>query len=291
MVSTEVVLVTGASSGIGLETTRKLLERNHVVIATAPSESELALVPEEAPYKLVVDLCNQATIDQVPDFLKQENLSLSCLLNNAGYAQPGPVELVDDERLRKQFDVNFFGTLALTRTLLPVLRESARATGHRSRIVTLSSMLGLVSLPYQGVYAASKFALEAAFEALRMEVKDAGVDVSLIEPGWITTSFLQTAMASASPDWQQDEQYGKSLSKYFEISREAESDNPKGAARMAASMAGTAGQVAETVVRAVEAKSPRARYPVTAMARWLPILARLLPSRMWDNVQTGQFKS
>ncbi len=183
-------------------------------------------------------------------------------------------------RLRKQFDVNFFGTLAITRAVLPILREYGKG-----RIITLSSMLGLVSLPYQGIYAASKFALEA----LRMEVRDFNVDVVLIEPGWISTAFLKTAMTQASQQWLDDPVYGKSLSTYFAISTEAETKNPVGVAKIAAAMAGSPEQVAQTIIKALEAKNPKARYPVTAMAKWMPRLARVMPTKMWDKMQTGQF--
>jgi len=280
----EVILISGASSGIGYQTAKLAAERGHFVIATAPTESLLKDVPENAGLKLVLDLCNEQTITQALQIIKEKNITITCLINNAGYAQPGPVELVDDMRLRKQFDVNVFGTLALTRAVLPILREQGRG-----RIITLSSMLGLVSLPYQGVYAASKFALEALFEALRMEVKDFCIDVVLIEPGWISTTFLKTAMAQASQQWLNDATYGASLSKYFSISTEAETEKPTGAAKIAAAMAGSPELVAQTVIKALEAERPKARYPVTAMAKWLPKLAHIIPTKIWDKMQTGQF--
>lgn len=280
----EVILITGASSGIGYQTAKLAAERGHTVIATAPTLALLNDVPANAAMKVVIDICDETTIKSALEKIQQADLKITCLINNAGYAQPGPMELVDDARLRKQFDVNFFGTLALTRAVLPLLRNNGKG-----KIITLSSMLGLVSLPYQGAYAASKFALEAAFEALRMEVRDFNIDVVLIEPGWISTAFLKTAMAQASRQWLNDPVYGKSLSTYFSISSEAETDKPTGAAKIAAAMAGSPEQVAQTVIKALEAKNPKARYPVTAMAKWLPILGRILPTKIWDKMQTGQF--
>lgn len=285
MMSKQVILITGASSGIGYQTARLAAERGHTVIATAPTADLLKDIPDDVAHKLVIDICDQKTITSALNDIDRLGLRITCLINNAGYAQPGPIELIDEARLRRQFDVNFFGTLALTRAVLPILREQGGG-----RIITLSSMLGVVSLPYQGAYAASKFAIEAAFEALRMEVRDFNIHVSLIEPGWISTQFLKTAMAQASQQWLDDPVYGKSLSTYFAISTEAETEKPTGAAKMAAAMAGSPGQVAETVVRALEANSPKARYPVTAMAVWLPRLSRILPTRIWDDMQTGQFR-
>jgi short-subunit dehydrogenase len=280
----QVILITGASSGIGFQTAKLAAERGHTVIASAPDAALLNDVPQNATMKVVIDICKEQTIRDALLAIEQAGLSITCLINNAGYAQPGPMELVDEARLRKQFDVNFFGTLAITRAVLPLLR-----TQGGGRIITLSSMLGVVSLPYQGAYAASKFALEAAFEALRMEVRDFNIDVVLIEPGWINTAFLKTAMAQASQQWLDDKTYGASLSRYFSISTEAETDKPTGAAKIAAAMAGSPGLVAQTIVRALEAQHPKARYPVTAMARWLPRLSRIVPTRMWDKMQTGQF--
>ena len=290
--SKHIILITGASSGIGFETAKLAAERGHTVIASAPTAALLNDVPANVAMKVVIDICDINTINAALSAIAQAGLKINCLINNAGYAQPGPMELVDEQRLRKQFDVNFFGTLAMTRAVLPLLRDNKfrQSALGSSRIITLSSMLGLVSLPYQGAYAASKFALEAAFEALRMEVRDFNIDVVLIEPGWISTAFLKTAVAQTAPQWLDNPVYGKSLANYFALSAEAETTRPStAAAKMAAAMAGSPQQVAETIVSAVETRSPRARYPVMAMARWLPRLARILPTALWDKMQMGQF--
>lgn len=291
------ILITGASSGIGFVTAKLAAERGHTVIASAPTAALLKDVPANVAMKVVIDICDVNTITAALAAIAQAGLTINCLINNAGYAQPGPMELVDEQRLRKQFDVNFFGTLAITRAVLPLLRDNELRNNELhdqaaqgSRIITLSSMLGQVSLPYQGAYAASKFAIEAAFEALRMEVRDFNIDVVLIEPGWISTAFLKTAVAQTPPQWLEHPAYGKSLANYFALSAEAETAQPvSAAAKMAAAMAGSAQQVAETIVVAVETRRPKARYPVTAMARWLPRLARILPTALWDKTQTGQF--
>jgi short-subunit dehydrogenase len=285
----EVILITGTSSGMGYQTAKLAAERGHIVIASAPTAALLNNVPQNVAMKVVIDICDEQSIQQALQAIQQAGLKITCLVNNAGYAQPGPMELVDDARLRKQFDVNFFGTLAMTRAVLPLLRNNEMREQGRGRIVTMSSMLGLVSLPYQGVYAASKHAIEAAFEALRMEVRDFNVDIVLIEPGWISTAFLKTAMAQASQQWLNDPVYGASLSTYFSISTEAETAKPSGAAKIAAAMAGTPEQAAQIIVHAIEVKYPKARYPITAMAKWMPRLSRIIPTKMWDKMQTGQF--
>lgn len=262
--------------------------RGHTVIGSAPTTALLADIPDSASLKLTLDICDHESIAQALQQIDQAGMQLTCLVNNAGYAQPGPIELVDDQRLRKQFDVNVFGTLAMTRAALPRLRAHASA-GHRSLIITLSSMLGLVSSPYQGVYAASKHALEGAFNALRMELRAQHIDVALIQPGWITTQFLKTAVTHAPDQWLDHEIYGPALRTYFAMTAEAETDKPTGAAKIAAALAGKPQDVALTVLKALDSARPRAHYPVTAMASWMPRMARMLPSRWWDKMQTAQF--
>jgi short-subunit dehydrogenase len=284
----QTLLITGASSGIGREIATLAAARGHTVIASAPTQALLADVHDSARMKVVIDICDHASIDAALAQIDSAGVKLTCLVNNAGFAQPGPIELVDDAQVRRQFEVNVFGTLAMTRAMLPRLRAQASKQRH-GLIITLSSMLGLVSSPYQGIYAASKHALEGAFHALRMEVRAQHIDVALIEPGWISTQFLSTARTHAPTSWMEHEVYGPSLKNYFAITDEAETEHPTGAARVAAAMAGSARDVAETAMRVLESKQPRASYPVTAMARWMPLLARLLPTRTWDKLQTRQF--
>lgn len=284
----QTLLITGASSGIGREIAVLAAARGHTVIASAPTPALLADIDDSASMKVVIDICERASIDNALADIDNAGVTLTCLINNAGYAQPGPIELVDDALVRRQFEVNVFGTLAMTRAMLPRLRAQASAQRH-GLIITLSSMLGLVSSPYQGIYAASKHALEGAFHALRMELRAQHIDVSLIEPGWISTQFLQTARTHAPASWLEHAVYGPSLRTYFAITEEAETEHPTGAAKIAAAMAGSAVDVAQTAIRALESAHPRASYPVTAMARWMPLLARILPTRTWDKMQTRQF--
>lgn len=284
----QTLLITGASSGIGKEIATLAAARGHMVIASAPTEELLADVHDSAKLKLVIDICDPLSIEKALEKMDQAGVNLTCLINNAGYAQPGPIELIDDARVRRQFEVNVFGTLAMTRAILPRLRGQSSPDRH-SLIITMSSMLGLVSSPYQGIYAASKHALEGAFSALRMEVRAHNIDVVLIEPGWISTHFLKTATAHAPLGWLEHKIYGPPLKAYFAMTNEAETDNPRGAAKIAASLAGTPQEVAAAVMRALESKAPRARYPVTAMATWMPRLARIIPTRLWDKMQTRDF--
>jgi short-subunit dehydrogenase len=284
----QTLLITGASSGIGKEIATLAAARGHTVFASAPTEALLADIHDSASMKLLIDICDQQSIDRALDKIDAAGVQLTCLINNAGYSQPGPVELVDDQQVRRQFEVNVFGTLAMTRAVLPRLREYSNPD-HHGLIITMSSMLGLVATPYQGIYAATKHALEAAFSALRMEVRSQYIDVVLVEPGWISTLFLKTAASHAPTKWLEHEVYGTALKKYFALTEEAQTENPTGAARIAAACAGNPGEVAEIVMRTLESNTPKARYPVTAMARWMPRIARVIPTRWWDRIQTRDF--
>ena len=282
----EIVLITGASSGIGYRTAQLAASRGHQVIATAMTAALLRDVPDTAALKLIIDICDEESILKAVADAEQSLGPVTCLINNAGYCQPGPVELVDAERLRRQFEVNVFGTMAMTRAILPRFRAAGAG-----RVITLSSMLGRVAMPYQGVYCASKYALEALCDALRIEVKRFGIDVVLIEPGWISTAFLKTATSLTPREWLADDAYGLQLTRYFELSAAAEGLAPRGMHKVIASLAGTPEDVAATVVRAIEAKRPDVRYTVTALAKWLPRLARWMPTRIWDDIQASQIKA
>jgi NAD(P)-dependent dehydrogenase (short-subunit alcohol dehydrogenase family) len=238
--------------------------------------------------KVVIDICDHASIDAALADIDSAGVKLTCLVNNAGYAQPGPIELVDDAQMRRQFEVNVFGTLAMTRAMLPRLRAQASAQRH-GLIITLSSMLGLVSSPYQGIYAASKHALEGAFHALRMEVRAQHIDVALIEPGWISTQFLKTARTHAPASWLEHAVYGPSLKTYFAITDEAETEHPD---RRGKNRGGDGRQrdgcCTNRRARFGE-RAPQGELPGDRDGEWMPLLARLLPTRTWDKLQTRQF--
>lgn len=285
-IMSEIVLVTGASSGIGYHIAQRAASRGHQVVATAMTSALLNDVPDTAALKLVIDICSEVSILKAVETAEKSLGPVTCLINNAGYCQPGPVELVDADRLRRQFEVNVFGTMAMTRAMLPRFRASGGG-----KVITLSSMLGLVSMPYQGVYSASKYALEALSDAMRIEVKRFGIDVILIEPGWISTAFLKTATSLTPREWLVDDAYGLQLSKYFEVSSAADGQSPRGMNRLIAALAGTPEDVATTVVKALEAQHPNARYTVTALAKWLPRFSRWTPTAIWDDIQARQVKT
>jgi NAD(P)-dependent dehydrogenase (short-subunit alcohol dehydrogenase family) len=264
------VLITGCSSGIGLASARTMKERGWRVFATARTPEDLARLKGEVGVEsLYLDYTQPDSIAAVADHvLAATDGALTALFNNGAYGQPGAVEDVPSEALRAQFEANVFGWHDLTRRVIPAMR--ARGQG---RIVQCSSVLGLIAAPYRGAYCASKFAIEALSDALRIELSGTGIHVSLIEPGPIATRFIEHAL----------EHYRRNIdlenSAHREIYR----------ARLAQMEQG--GQttfklppeaVVKKLVHALEAKRPKTRYYVTFPTYAVGLLRRVLPTRALD---------
>jgi len=213
---------------------------------------------------------------------------LLALVNSAGIVVSGPLECVTGEELRKQFEVNVLGVAAVTRGVLPLLRKRGECTfgatakwgtrnsQPRARIVTISSVSGLVAYPFLGAYAASKFATEAMADALRIELSPWGIGVALIEPGPVVTPIWQKALAMAA---EQGERWGEAARKlypvYFEKIPARLAESEKHGAPVEA--------VAARVERALTARRMKARYPIgpgSTLAR----LRKFIPDRVWDGL-------
>jgi len=201
------VIITGCSSGIGLDAALRLVGRGVTVFATvrkvADGESLRAQAKakhgDSAAAKLVPVLADLANAEQIGNavqtvakHLKSNDLQLLGLVNNAGYSETGPVELVTPDKIRKQFDVNVVGQVALTQAALPLMREGKLSNGQSRRLVFISSGVGKMTIAGIGVYCASKHALEAIGDAFRMELRRWRISVSIVEPGIIATGFSQT---------------------------------------------------------------------------------------------------
>jgi NAD(P)-dependent dehydrogenase (short-subunit alcohol dehydrogenase family) len=265
------VLVTGASTGIGHETARMLRGRGYRVLATARKADDLATLAAEGFEALPLDLadpdsvaaCASAAIDRTGGG------GPWALFNNAGFGLPGAVEDLTRAALRAQFEVNLFGTVDLTVRLLPAMRRAG--TG---RVVMNSSVLGFVSLPLRGAYTASKHALEAIADTLRLELHGTGVFVCLIEPGPVRSRFRENALAAFAGHVDPEEspfaaRYARATARGFAAINEPPFTLPPEA-------------VARAVLKALSARRPRARYRVTLPAHALGVLTRLLPDRALD---------
>ena len=177
-------LISGASSGIGRALSEDLAKQGHHVFATAPNEGELhSLVGvSERITPLLLDIRSEEHIAQLRESVLKHTDHLDGLINNAGIGLGGPVELLDVDGIRDSFNINVFGHIKMTQTLLPLIRKS-----KQGRIVFTGSSAGLFVLPLTSAYSASKFALRAFSDALRVELKPSNIRVSLIQPGSIQT--------------------------------------------------------------------------------------------------------
>ncbi|MDD3276262.1 MAG: SDR family oxidoreductase, partial [Kiritimatiellales bacterium] len=195
------VLVTGCSSGIGLATARLLKEKGWQVAPTARKPADLDMLRAEGFDPVALDVTDSASIaDAANEVLRRFNGQLGAVVNNAGFGLTSAIEDAPRAMLRDIFEVNVFGLQELTNRFIPLFRKQGYG-----RIVNVSSVLGELSLPFAGVYSASKFAVEAISDALRRELFDSGVAVSIIQPGPIETKFSEnlarrTERYPSSPD-------------------------------------------------------------------------------------------
>ena len=281
------VLITGCSSGIGRATAHAFNDEGWTVYATARNPADIETLGDAGCRIATLDVTDPDDIERVVDRIVDEEGHLSCVVNNAGYAQFGPVEDVPTEKVHRQFDVNLYGPHRLLRAALPHMREQEAGT-----VVNVSSAAGRLSFPGGGIYAGSKFALEAMSDALRNEVDEYGIDVVLIEPGPVETSFTERAEAEVYGDDGgadetaddagsdvTDDTAGLDRSGAYESFYDLFSDTQLvGGGGLGAI---TPERVAEDIVDAASSTKPKARYRPGTAAR-VGALARFLPSRWLD---------
>ena len=271
----QVILITGCSSGIGRATAVEAARRGHRVFASARNVADLAEMTRPPSIEtLALDVTQPSSIAAAVRRVREAAGRIDALVNAAGYAHYGAVEEVSAEEWRAQFEVNFFGAVDLTRAVLPDMREARRGT-----IVMVSSVGGRIVVPFAAPYCASKHALEAVSDSLRVEAAPFGIRVVVVEPGPVATRFADKARAIVAPLIARP-------GPYRELYRGAEGamngDFQKGG--------GSAELVARTVVDAIESPRPRSRYRVTAMARLLIPLRRFLPDRAVDAMMRRSLK-
>jgi NAD(P)-dependent dehydrogenase (short-subunit alcohol dehydrogenase family) len=277
-VPSKAVLVTGCSSGIGRATALELVGRGWKVYATARRPETLSELAERGCQTLPLDVTDESSMRSAVDAVSQAEGAVGVLVNNAGYSQSGAVETVPIEQARAQFETNVFGLLRMCQLALPGMR--AQGWG---KIVNLSSMGGRLTFPGGGLYHATKYAVEALSDALRFEVRGFGIDVIIVEPGLIVTNFGQVAAGSV--------QSAGDDGAYAEFNRGVAKLTEGAYQGPMAKLGSGPDAVAKTIVRAIGARRPKARYPVTASAHLMINQRRLMPDRVWDLVMRTQFPS
>lgn len=272
------LVITGCSSGIGLDAARALQARGWRVFATCRAAQDCARLTAEGLESLPLDLASEDSIaTAVTEILARANGRIDALFNNGAFAIPGAVEDLPRAALREIFETNLFGQLDLTNRLLPTMRAAGAG-----RIVMNSSVLGLVAAPWRGAYVASKFALEGLTDTLRLELRGSGIHVSLIEPGPIATPFRAKSIPRFERhiDWRASPHaadYESILLKrlYAPSAKKDRFELPASA-------------VTAKLIHALESPRPAARYAVTLPTHVAFWLRRALPTRLLDRVLGGR---
>ncbi|OLP17675.1 short-chain dehydrogenase/reductase [Leptolyngbya sp. 'hensonii'] len=273
----QVVLITGASTGIGAALAKVLAKRYPGIRLVLAARSREKLMT-------IAETCRLAGAEVAPvptDFAQIEQAQalartaletfgrVDILVNNAGYGQMGPIELMPPAAVQNQFQVNLFGPLALTQALIPALREQGGG-----RILNVSSLGGRIAFPFGGLYSGSKFALEALSDALRMELEAFNIQVSVIEPGPVTTPFFQVVA----------EQIQQIIPHPFKTPYAAAFRNLETLEQQTSSRAWTSEQVAEVILQAITDRTPRPRYVAATQGDlMLFVMRKVLPTKVVDR--------
>lgn len=273
MTAARSILITGCSSGIGLEAARTLHKRGYRVFASCRKSEDVQRLREEGlADALQLDLNSSESIQTaVEQVLSATGGELFALFNNGAYGLPGAVEDLSREALRRQFETNLFGTHELTCRLLPAMLKQADA-----RIVQNSSVLGLVAMFNRGAYVASKFALEGLTDTLRLELRGTCVKVVLIEPGPILSQFRKNALAQFQREVDVSRSRHRTL--YESALRRLTQEGP------AAPFTLPPSAVVDKLLLALEKPRPKPRYYVTFPTYLMGFLRRILPTRLLDRI-------
>lgn len=272
----ELIVVTGASTGMGAATARELARRGFHVLAGVRREADAIALRAEGPERLephILDITVESDIAAIADRVASDPVRrpLRALINNAGIAVNAPVETLPLSEWRKQFEVNLFGHVAMTQALLPALLLSA------GTVVNISSVGGKVALPTYGAYAGSKFALEAVSDALRREVGDLGIKVVVVEPGAVKTEMAERGIATA--ERLLANMTTAQLARYeglgAAVTAQARSFGEDGV---------SAERAAKVIAKAATAARPRTRYTIGGDAAILTQVSRVASDRVLDRV-------
>lgn len=274
--SEQVVLITGASAGIGAALAQLLAQRFmgiRLVLAARNVEKleAIATLCRKAGAEVLTVPTDLEKIDQV-EALAQASIAhfgrVDALVNNAGYGQMGPLELLPYQAAQKQFQINLLGPLALIRALVPTMRDSGGG-----RIINISSLGGRLAFPFGGLYSASKFALEGLSDALRMELAPFNIKVSVIEPGPVSTDFFVVAAQAVE----------ETVTTPENTPYRAAFEKLKGLEKQTSSRAWTSERVAEVILQALTARHPQPRYIAATGGNFLLFLmTKVLPTRIVD---------
>jgi short-subunit dehydrogenase len=266
--SKKVILITGISSGFGKQTAVLLAKNGHTVYGTVRKQSESI----DNVNMLVLDLLDAESIEKSVHTILQNEGRIDVLINNAGMHTGGPLETTPSDYIRKQLETNFFGLAELTRKVLPLMRKQGSGT-----IINISSIGGLMGLPFQGYYSASKFAVEGFSEALRMEVKQFGIKVVVINPGDFHTNNTANRRGFLAESGENDA-YQVQFEKTLAVIEKDENKgwNPE--------------ILAQKMVKIVNCKNPRQRYIIASFEQKLAVfIKKILPRKLFSKILADHY--
>ena len=270
----KVILLIGASSGIGYQTAENLAKEGHIVYGAARRTEKMETLKQFGVKPIYLDVTDEESIKSAIDTIIGNEGRIDVLINNAGYGSYGAMEDVEISEAKMQFEVNLFGLARLVQLVLPHMRKQ-----KSGRIINVSSMGGRMTSYFGGWYHATKYALEAFSDALRMEVADFGIDVSLIEPGGIKTDWGIIA-ADKLANSAKGGSYEKEASKTAEGMKKQYSGN----------MLSNPIVITKAISKAVNSNRPKAKYLIGFMAKPLVFLHTILPARVFDKIMKSASK-
>ncbi len=272
MVNKVTIVITGASSGIGKETAIQLARMGHRVFACARNIKAMQELEQYGIEPVYMDITSDASVCQGIDLIMTKVMTIDVLINNAGYGEYGMIEEVSIDDAKRQFDVNLFGVARVNQAVLPIMRKH-----RKGRVIMVSSMASHIATLGSGWYSASKHALRAMAQALRMEVKDLGIDVIEIEPGPVNTGFDRISRKSFV-ERKHYRDYQPLIEGYLRYSK-----------KLFRRVPGPSSTV-KALVHAALNERPRYCYKTTRSSRWLPRLKAFLGNRFYTGIVMKMFK-
>jgi len=271
----KIILVTGASSGIGKATAERLLAEGHKVYGAARRLEKLNYLEEKGGKALEMDVTNPEQVKEGIELITDVEGQIDVLINNAGYAVYGAVEDVDLDDARRQFEVNIFGLAQVTKEVIPHMRKR-----KKGKIINISSVGGKIYTPLGAWYHATKHALEGWSDCLRLELKPFNIDVVIIEPGIIGTEFADVLYdpmmerAKGSPYEDISNKIGNSARERYADPKESSSPSV----------------IANLISEAINSDNPRTRYSGGKLAKFILSMRKLLSDKMFDKLIMSQVK-
>ena len=270
----KVILITGASSGIGKDTAISLIKHGHVVYGAARRLEMMQDIIQAGGHAIKMDILKEKNIDDVVNQIINEQNRIDVLINNAGYGLWGAVETISIDEAKRQFDVNIFGLAYLTKKIIPFMRKQ-----KSGKIINMSSMGGKVYTPFGAWYHATKYALEGWSDCLRIELKSFGIDVILIEPGVIKTEF-QNVMMDSTVERSIGTPYEKKLKALEKATQEM----------YARGIGSPPSTITKLIIKAINSHNPKRRYVGGLFAKPMLFIKKWFGDKMYEKAIMSQIK-